>query len=72
MYLNYKCNINFNLYQIGDSTADFLRKLLDKEPENRFRAVQALEDEALLHMEMDETDSSINILSAKIKLAPMM
>lgn len=70
MYLNYKCNINFKMYGISDGTTEFLRKLLAKDPGERFTASQALEDEALLHIEMDETDSLVNILSTKIKLAP--
>lgn len=70
MYLNYKCQINFDILNVSPETIFFMRQLLAKEPRHRLTAERALEHEALLKLEMDEIDSTMNILSAKLKSAP--
>jgi len=68
MYRNYKCQLDFNLPGVSEETLFFLRQLLAKDPENRPSAEQALEDECFLHLEMDEQNSKIHMLSRKLKM----
>jgi serine/threonine protein kinase len=70
MYLNYKCDINYKKLNCSNETILFLRQMFAKDPDSRLSAEKALEHEALLRLEMDEIDSSMNILSTRLKYAP--
>ena len=72
MYKNYKCEINFDIKGVSPETLFFLRQLVARDPRHRLTAERALEHEALLKLEMDEMNSEVNILSAKLRSAPMM
>lgn len=72
MYKNYKCQINFDLPFVSAETIFFLRQIVAKNPTNRLTAERALEHESLLRLEMDEMNSTVNVLSVKMKSAPQM
>lgn len=54
MYLNYKCEINTEVAGAPHTVSDLLARMVAKTPEDRLRADEALEHEAILSEEMDE------------------
>ena len=67
MYRNYKCELNFNLPGVSPDCISFLKGVLQKNPRHRFSSEEALEEEVLLKLELDENQSNLHILSKKAK-----
>ena len=67
MFKNYVCELNYEIVPASLETVRFIKRMVSKDPNSRFRANEALDNELFMSIEFDEHPTNQENVLAKLR-----